>query len=43
MRIVMGVVDGRRYLSKQEDGGREEIKGEGFKDCCDCFLALVYK
>ena len=42
MRIVMGVVDSR-YLSKQEDGGREEIKGEEFKDCCDCFLALVYK
>ena len=42
MRIVMGVVDSR-YLSKQEDGRREEIKGEGFKDCCDCFLALVYK
>ena len=42
MRIVMGVVDSR-YLSKQEDIGREEIKGEGFKDCCDCFLALVYK
>ena len=38
----MGVVDSR-YLSKQEDGGREEIKEEEFKDCCDCFLALVYK